>query len=213
MEVVHVNIGAGALLGTKGQEVATRELLQNIDSRIRSAVASSRSESKLFFFHVDVDGIGSCVVTRPLEAPMMQGLEGSCLEPLAAFAVQSGVAGVWPILASGSRCGYTVGGPYGLVPWGPSFTPFAHNVINILTGPLHGCLIAADKLFSLGGVSGVASTRCILESCTADRLGAALGFEALRQGFRNVSAPGVTSKRMPDFVTFTHGLNYDPFLF
>lgn len=213
VEVLHVNIGAGALRATMGQEAAARDLLENIDARIRSAVASSTSKSKLVFVNVQVAGKDVSEVTRELDAPLTTGFKGTSLEPLAAFALQRGVAGVWPFLASGSRSGYTIGSPEGLVPWGPSFTPFALNVSNVLTGPLHGCLIAADKLFSLGGLSRIASRSCILDSCTTDRLGAALGFEALRQGFRNVSAPGVTSKRVPDFVTFTHGLNYDPFLF
>jgi hypothetical protein len=211
-QVVHVSVGSTLLLKVLGDESETWKVLDEIDRQI-VATCPDQDQGDLVFFDVIANGTTLKTAKRPLEAPLPDGFQGESLEPLAAFAIQNRVACVWPFLVNGQRNGYTVAGHQGLVPWHTSFSAFGLNASNVLTGPLHGCLIKAQTLLSLGGLTQAARRFELATSCTADRLGAALGLEALTRGLRNVSTPGVACARPTPPITLGHGLSHDPFLF
>ncbi len=116
------------------------------------------------------------------------------LTRLLAFAVQPAIGCVWPFHDENQRLAYTVGERERLVQLSESTTVFSRFSGNVLTGPLHGMLVAPDRwlgavewLERLGepGVSFQDSPR------SNDAVGAAVGLAMRASGHRNVGCRGM----------------------
>ncbi len=125
-----------------------------------------------------------------LRVPGAPPLDGDA-RPLAAYAIQPAIGGVWPFRAPGRRGGYTVDGVGRLRALEPTDTPFSVCSGNVLTGPTHGLLCRAGVVRALGGFARHADD-------ALDRLGARLGLAAHAAGLRNVSAASMTAAAPPD---------------
>jgi hypothetical protein len=110
---------------------------------------------------------------------------------MVAFAVQPHIGCVWPFY-SPVRGTYTVvAEPGRLVATTKARSYFSGFTSNVLTGPLHGLMIAASTLRALVLGDDFDSSAQSSPALAADALGAQLGLRALRSGLRNVAVRAV----------------------